>query len=132
MNGSRRGTSFQAGKVDFSCDDGFTLNGVTSITCQEDGTWTDDVPTCTAIGDGAGSGLGIPVAALAALLCLLGLLLLAGLIALCCSRHTSYAPAAAAAAAKPLPPKGSESQVAIIDFVGSPDHAVDVAQVDIN
>ncbi|XP_078589338.1 sushi, von Willebrand factor type A, EGF and pentraxin domain-containing protein 1-like [Branchiostoma floridae x Branchiostoma japonicum] len=119
VNGSRRGTSFQAGKVDFSCDDGFSLEGETSITCQEDGTWTDEVPTCTAIGDGGGSGLGIPVAALAALLCLLGLLLLAGLIALCCAK--SAAPAAAAApvaAAAPLPPKGSESQVAIIDFVG--------------
>ncbi|XP_078668410.1 CUB and sushi domain-containing protein 3-like [Branchiostoma floridae x Branchiostoma belcheri] len=119
-NGSRRGTSFQGGDVDFSCDDGFTLNGVTRITCQADGTWTDDVPTCTAVGGAAGGGLGIPVAALAALLCLLGLLLLAGCIALCCSRHTSYAPAAAMAA--PIEPKakGSESQVAIIDFVGNP------------
>ncbi|CAH1241297.1 COL6A3 [Branchiostoma lanceolatum] len=46
VNGVRRGTYFQGGQVDFGCDDGYTLAGSSSITCQPDGLWTDVVPTC--------------------------------------------------------------------------------------
>ncbi|XP_066300013.1 collagen alpha-3(VI) chain-like [Branchiostoma lanceolatum] len=46
VNGVRRGTYFQGGQVDFGCDDGYTLAGSSSITCQPDGQWTDVVPTC--------------------------------------------------------------------------------------
>ncbi|XP_078660839.1 uncharacterized protein LOC144905190 isoform X3 [Branchiostoma floridae x Branchiostoma belcheri] len=45
-NGVGRGTYFQGGQVDFGCDDGYTLSGSSSITCQPDGQWTNVVPTC--------------------------------------------------------------------------------------
>ncbi|KAL4232596.1 hypothetical protein ACF0H5_007286 [Mactra antiquata] len=34
-------------KAYFSCDDGYTLGGVTSVTCQSDATWDGVAPTCT-------------------------------------------------------------------------------------
>ena len=30
----------------YTCDVGFELNGVETRTCQSDGTWSDDPPTC--------------------------------------------------------------------------------------
>ncbi|XP_019617776.1 PREDICTED: sperm receptor for egg jelly-like [Branchiostoma belcheri] len=33
--------------VTFECDQGYTLNGATSATCQADETWSNPVPTCT-------------------------------------------------------------------------------------
>ena len=32
--------------VTFNCDDGFELVGSRKLTCQTDGEWTDDEPTC--------------------------------------------------------------------------------------
>ncbi|XP_071821530.1 E-selectin-like [Apostichopus japonicus] len=34
-------------RVEFSCDQGFSLNGESVLTCQSDGTWSADVPECT-------------------------------------------------------------------------------------
>ncbi|XP_071821516.1 protein lev-9-like isoform X3 [Apostichopus japonicus] len=34
-------------RVEFSCDQGFSLNGESVLTCQGDGTWSADVPECT-------------------------------------------------------------------------------------
>ncbi|XP_035673047.1 E-selectin-like [Branchiostoma floridae] len=33
--------------VTFTCNTGYQLNGVSSVTCQADGTWSGPVPTCT-------------------------------------------------------------------------------------
>ena len=33
----------------YSCDTGFTLNGVSSRTCQDDGSWSDTTPTCESV-----------------------------------------------------------------------------------
>ena len=30
----------------YTCDTGFTLNGMASRICQADGSWTDPVPVC--------------------------------------------------------------------------------------
>ncbi|XP_019619706.1 PREDICTED: P-selectin-like [Branchiostoma belcheri] len=35
--------------VTFTCNPGYVLNGVTSATCQADGTWSHPVPTCTPV-----------------------------------------------------------------------------------
>ncbi|KAI8485001.1 hypothetical protein Bbelb_372470 [Branchiostoma belcheri] len=35
--------------VTFTCDSGYTLNGVATLTCQADGTWSNPVPTCQAV-----------------------------------------------------------------------------------
>ncbi|XP_078682391.1 P-selectin-like [Branchiostoma floridae x Branchiostoma belcheri] len=35
--------------VTFECDQGYTLNGATSATCQADETWSNPVPTCTPV-----------------------------------------------------------------------------------
>ncbi|PIK35612.1 putative sushi, von Willebrand factor [Apostichopus japonicus] len=34
-------------RVEFSCDQGFSLHGESVLTCQGDGTWSSDVPECT-------------------------------------------------------------------------------------
>ncbi|XP_071821492.1 uncharacterized protein [Apostichopus japonicus] len=36
-------------RVAFTCDQGFSLNGESVLTCQSDGTWSADVPECTAV-----------------------------------------------------------------------------------
>ncbi|KAI8500842.1 hypothetical protein Bbelb_216600 [Branchiostoma belcheri] len=35
--------------VTFTCNTGYTLNGVATPTCQADGTWSNPVPTCQAV-----------------------------------------------------------------------------------
>lgn len=47
VNGSAqfRGTAFGI-VVTYSCDDGFELNGLSSIRCLEAGLWSGSVPTC--------------------------------------------------------------------------------------
>ncbi|XP_078667416.1 E-selectin-like [Branchiostoma floridae x Branchiostoma belcheri] len=35
--------------VTFTCNPGYTLNGVATPTCQADGTWSSSVPTCQAV-----------------------------------------------------------------------------------
>ena len=47
MNGSKTGNNFNVSEtVSFGCDDGFFLDGATNITCDTDGKWTDETPTC--------------------------------------------------------------------------------------
>ena len=36
--------------VVYSCDSGYELMGVATISCQLDGEWSDDPPTCQEIG----------------------------------------------------------------------------------
>ncbi|XP_078692370.1 P-selectin-like isoform X2 [Branchiostoma floridae x Branchiostoma belcheri] len=43
-----RATSYQT-VVTFTCNSGYTLNGVATATCQADGTWSHPVPTCTPV-----------------------------------------------------------------------------------
>lgn len=39
---------FQVGSsIVFQCFDGFELDGMVALTCQEDGTWNHPTPTCT-------------------------------------------------------------------------------------
>ncbi|XP_019626211.1 PREDICTED: uncharacterized protein LOC109471363 [Branchiostoma belcheri] len=35
-------------RITFTCNSGYQLNGVSSVTCQADGSWSGRVPTCTA------------------------------------------------------------------------------------
>ena len=35
--------------IEFMCSNGYMLNGAKSITCQSDGSWSADVPTCDII-----------------------------------------------------------------------------------
>ncbi|KAI8501685.1 hypothetical protein Bbelb_209560 [Branchiostoma belcheri] len=44
---SSTGPHYDQDVVTFSCDQGYELNGASSVTCQADQTWSDDVPTCT-------------------------------------------------------------------------------------
>ena len=30
----------------YTCDDGFVLTGTSTRTCRDDGTWSDESPTC--------------------------------------------------------------------------------------
>ncbi|XP_066271290.1 cartilage matrix protein-like [Branchiostoma lanceolatum] len=46
MNGIRRGSFFQGGQVDYSCNDGYSVVGEASIRCQEDGSWSGEAPMC--------------------------------------------------------------------------------------
>ena len=47
MNGSKTGNNFNVSEtISFGCDDGFFLDGATNITCDTDGKWTDETPTC--------------------------------------------------------------------------------------
>ena len=32
--------------IEFSCNDGYSLSGLASITCQEDGSWSGNIPSC--------------------------------------------------------------------------------------
>ncbi|XP_035660825.1 E-selectin-like [Branchiostoma floridae] len=48
-NGIMRGANSYQGVTYFTCVRGYTPVGVKSIRCQEDGTWSDRVPTCQAI-----------------------------------------------------------------------------------
>ncbi|XP_073244344.1 sushi, von Willebrand factor type A, EGF and pentraxin domain-containing protein 1-like isoform X3 [Porites lutea] len=49
QNGHRSGSDFRHGKkVTFTCQRGFTLRGISSITCN-DGTWNGNVPVCRAV-----------------------------------------------------------------------------------
>ena len=34
----------------FTCNPGFQLIGISVLTCQNDGTWNDSLPTCIEIG----------------------------------------------------------------------------------
>ncbi|KAI8485000.1 biological adhesion [Branchiostoma belcheri] len=48
-NGFTQGTTFVTGQVDFSCNDGYTLFGPSSISCIRNGpngTWSDSLPVC--------------------------------------------------------------------------------------
>ncbi|XP_077865861.1 C4b-binding protein beta chain-like, partial [Saccoglossus kowalevskii] len=46
-NGYAKGTDYTYGSnVTYICDDGYTLNGTETITCQADGNWNADVPLC--------------------------------------------------------------------------------------
>ncbi|CAH1255409.1 CSMD3 [Branchiostoma lanceolatum] len=40
------GTNYYPDEVTFTCDQGYELIGASSVTCQADQTWSDDVPTC--------------------------------------------------------------------------------------
>ena len=47
LNGTVMWDGLTPGSVaTYSCDEGFELNGVRTRTCQNDGTWSDDAPTC--------------------------------------------------------------------------------------
>ena len=46
-NGSVVNTGTSLGDTaTYSCNDGFFLEGTTTIYCQNDGTWSDDAPKC--------------------------------------------------------------------------------------
>ena len=46
-NGNVETTDNRVGDVaNYKCDYGFMRNGVAQRTCQLDGTWTDEAPTC--------------------------------------------------------------------------------------
>lgn len=46
-NGKLVGNDFTVGKsVRFECNDGFNLNGATTLNCGVDGKWNSPVPTC--------------------------------------------------------------------------------------
>ncbi|CAH1252782.1 CSMD3 [Branchiostoma lanceolatum] len=115
-NGSRRGNFFQGGYVDFFCDDGFVLNGVTPTRCQTNGNWTEPVPVCGL--DSAPLAATAPwvVPLIAGLVGLAALALLALLLYALCGAGAAAAPPAAPLlmAAAPIE---KESQIAIVDFV---------------
>ena len=47
INGSVEYSGVNAGSVaQYSCDEGFMLEGVTIRVCQADGLWSGDAPTC--------------------------------------------------------------------------------------
>ncbi|XP_038044294.1 sushi domain-containing protein 2-like [Patiria miniata] len=66
--------------VDVACDDGFTLNGSSRLTCLEDGQWSSDLPVCAGIKNGEKEGLapgiiaGFVVGAVIAVLAICGLI----------------------------------------------------------
>ena len=39
------------GSAVFTCDEGFFLNGSSSVECQENGEWSEQLPTCQGEGD---------------------------------------------------------------------------------
>ena len=39
-------TTTEGSVADYSCDEGYDLNGVTQRICQSNNTWSGDVPTC--------------------------------------------------------------------------------------
>ncbi|CAH1249045.1 SELE [Branchiostoma lanceolatum] len=43
------GLKYYPDVADFTCEEGFTLDGASRLTCQSDGTWSDDAPTCNPI-----------------------------------------------------------------------------------
>uniref|UniRef100_UPI00398EE43F sushi, von Willebrand factor type A, EGF and pentraxin domain-containing protein 1 n=1 Tax=Pristiophorus japonicus TaxID=55135 RepID=UPI00398EE43F len=45
---ARGNVHFVGGQVTFACEDGYQLNGTESVTCLEDGRWSDPVPHCQA------------------------------------------------------------------------------------
>ncbi|XP_035667592.1 CUB and sushi domain-containing protein 3-like [Branchiostoma floridae] len=123
-NGSRRGNYFQGGYVDFFCDDGFVLNGVTPTRCQTNGNWTEPVPVCALAGTTEAAAAAAPwvVPLIAGLVGLAALALLALLLYALCG-----AGGAAAAAPPPLlaaAPVAKESQIAVVDFV--PDKGTEI------
>ena len=36
-------------QVSFSCNEGYELKGFTTLTCQTNGAWSNDVPVCEGI-----------------------------------------------------------------------------------
>ena len=47
LNGTVTWTSLTPGSIaTYTCDEGFELTGEGNRTCQNDGTWSDDPPTC--------------------------------------------------------------------------------------
>ncbi|XP_035669063.1 sushi, von Willebrand factor type A, EGF and pentraxin domain-containing protein 1-like [Branchiostoma floridae] len=48
------GSNFYTDMITFTCDTGYQLNGVSTLTCQADGTWSGNVPICTSSGTGSG------------------------------------------------------------------------------
>ncbi|XP_035669071.1 P-selectin-like [Branchiostoma floridae] len=48
------GSNFYTDMITFTCDTGYQLNGVSTLTCQADGTWSGNAPTCTSSGTGSG------------------------------------------------------------------------------
>ncbi|XP_066271288.1 complement receptor type 1-like [Branchiostoma lanceolatum] len=124
-NGARTpatGANSYQDRVMFTCDSGYVRNGASNTTCQSDGTWSNDVPTCTAEGAGGQPPWLVPLIA--------GLAGLAALALLTLLLYKFCGPAAAAApppllSAGPAPMfaeepfKEMEEQVAVIDFVPS-------------
>lgn len=50
MNCSHPLANFSLGsECVFTCKDGFSLNGSTSLLCSSSGSWSDQIPTCTGI-----------------------------------------------------------------------------------
>ena len=46
-NGEMTGESFSFGsRVVFNCQEGYTIVGSSTLTCQEDGRWSDNTPRC--------------------------------------------------------------------------------------
>lgn len=53
-NGSKEGMRYTLGStVHFSCNNGFSLAGAQSSTCQADGTWSAPTPECQQTGENA-------------------------------------------------------------------------------
>merc|ERR1711881_399198 len=53
-NGVREGDSFAwRDSVTYACDDEYTLLGSDTISCERDGEWSDDTPTCVFVGPDA-------------------------------------------------------------------------------
>ncbi|CAH1250645.1 CSMD1 [Branchiostoma lanceolatum] len=46
-NGAMTGFNFYQDVVDFTCDSGYDMIGVSALTCQADATWDAPAPTCT-------------------------------------------------------------------------------------
>ncbi|XP_078578466.1 uncharacterized protein LOC144863285 [Branchiostoma floridae x Branchiostoma japonicum] len=71
--------------VTFTCNSGYQLNGNSITRCQDDGAWSNPVPTCTPTDTStAGGGLSSSnIAAIAGGLALAGVLLLGLLAAVC-------------------------------------------------
>ncbi|XP_035690034.1 P-selectin-like [Branchiostoma floridae] len=48
-NGGMTGSNNYQDIVQFTCNSGYEMTGVASITCQADGTWSNSAPTCDAV-----------------------------------------------------------------------------------
>ncbi|XP_078699953.1 E-selectin-like [Branchiostoma floridae x Branchiostoma belcheri] len=48
-NGGSSGDNYYQDVMSFTCDSGYQLEGLASLTCQADGTWSGSVPSCTVV-----------------------------------------------------------------------------------